>query len=352
MKGLFRVILLIINLLFAGALIVSTLAGSIEPSRMAVVSILSYGYVIFVLANVLFIIMWLCFSRWEFLISVAAIVSRLSFIPLFFQIGGTTEAVQDEDVLRVMTFNMHDLNGLDSDTLMKADSGAVLFLRMLNEEQPDVICIQEYNARRKLGLKDSLAALGYTNHYSVHGEKKMAQNILFTRLPIVRGDEMNERTKFYVDLKKGDNLVRVCCVHLDSYELNEDDYESLERLTHAKTDSSTHKLLHKFTQTTRQHEQEWKEELLPLIESTGIPFVIAGDFNDTPASYFYQQASKLLKDSYVEQGRGFGTTYHGPFPAFRIDYILHSPDMEALSYKRISTPISDHYPIVVDLRIH
>ena len=51
MKGLFRVILLIINLLFAGALIVSTLAGVIEPSRMVIVSILSYGYVVFLLAN-------------------------------------------------------------------------------------------------------------------------------------------------------------------------------------------------------------------------------------------------------------------------------------------------------------
>ena len=56
-------------------------------------------------------------------------------------------------------------------------------------------------------------------------------------------------------------------------------------------------------------------------------------------------------DPYVNQGRGFGTTYHGPFPAFRIDYILHSHDFESLSYKRVKTNISDHYPIVVQLRL-
>ena len=90
MKTILRVILLIINLLFAVALVASTLAGKVEPSRCATVSILSYGYVVFLLANAAFIIMWLCLSRWEFLISVAAIVCRLSFIPLFFQAGGTS----------------------------------------------------------------------------------------------------------------------------------------------------------------------------------------------------------------------------------------------------------------------
>lgn len=350
MKGLFRTILLIINLLFAGALIVSTLAGSIEPSRMVVVSILSYGYVIFLLANVLFIILWLCLSRWEFLVSVAAILVRMSFIPLFFQVGGTAEPVRGDDMVRVMTFNTHGFEGLDSDTLMTRDSGAVLFLQLVAEEDPDIICLQEYQGRRKNRIGDSLAALGYKHHFGVHGAEKPAQCIVYTRLPITQGQMMDEKTKFYVDLKKGERALRVCCVHLDSYELTSDDYESLERLSHAQTDSSTHKLLHKFTETTREHEEEWKTELLPLIESTTTPFVLAGDFNDTPASYIYQQASLLLKDSYVEQGRGFGTTYHGPFPAFRIDYILHSSNLEALSYKRITSPISDHYPIVTDLR--
>ena len=200
-------------------------------------------------------------------------------------------------------------------------------------------------------MKEKLAERGYIYHYGVHGESKPSLSILFSRWPIVKGEMMDKKTKFHVDLQKGDHRVRICCVHLDSYELNDSDYESFERLSHAKTDSSTHRLLKKFAETTRRHEQEWKEELLPLVQSSQVPIIIAGDFNDTPASYIYQQATHLLSDPYVEQGRGFGTTYHGPFPAFRIDFILHSRDMEALSYKRISTPISDHYPIVTDLRL-
>ena len=42
MKKILCIILLIINLIAAAALILSTLAGAVEPSRMAVISILSY----------------------------------------------------------------------------------------------------------------------------------------------------------------------------------------------------------------------------------------------------------------------------------------------------------------------
>ena len=134
---------------------------------------------------------------------------------------------------------------------------------------------------RKIGiLKEKLAERGYKYHYGVHGESKPSLNTLFSRWPIVRGEMMDKKTKFHVDLQKGDHRVRICCVHLDSYELNDSDYESFERLSHAKTDSSTHRLLKKFAETTRRHEQEWKEELLPLVQSSQVPIIIAGDFNN------------------------------------------------------------------------
>jgi endonuclease/exonuclease/phosphatase family metal-dependent hydrolase len=351
MKKFFRVILLIINLLFALLLVLSTLAGKVAPSRFVPISILSYGYFVLLLCNVLFVIIWLCLSRWEFLVSVAAIVLRLSFVPLFFQVGGNTDAEPADDVVKIMTFNTHGFGGLDSDTAMTKDSGAVIFLSIVDEVQPDVLCLQEFFSPRHVKVADSLKARGYVNHYGVHGQNPASQVILFTRLPMVRTHDMDKKSMFSVDVKKGDSEVRVCCVHLNSYQLTEEDMVGFESLSHAKPDSNTHRLLRKFKETTLQHEQEWKQELLPLVESSQLPFVLVGDFNDTPASYIYQQATELLIDPYVEQGRGFGTTYHGPYPAYRIDYVLHTPDLEALSYKRVNTYISDHYPVVVSLRL-
>lgn len=352
MKKILCIILLIINLIAAVALILSTLAGAVEPSRMAAVSILSYGYFIFLLANVVFIIVWLFLSRWEFLVSAAAIAVRFSFVPLFFQVGGNQDAEPADDTIKILTLNTHAFKGLDSDTLMTADSGAMLFLELIDREQPDVMCLQEFFRPKRLSIVDSFEARGYKYHYGVHGSNTRSQAILFSRCRMVKGYDMDRKSKFYADIEKNGHTVRVCCVHLDSYQLNDDDLESFENLSHAKTDSSTHRLMKKFAETTRQHEREWKEELYPLVEESTVPLIIAGDFNDTPASYIYQQATEVLADPYVEQGRGFGTTYHGPYPAFRIDYILHSHDLEALSYKRIPSAVSDHYPVVVTFKIH
>ena len=216
--------------------------------------------------------------------------------------------------------------------------------------QPDVLCLQEFFRTRHVPVADSIRKRGYKYHYGVHRTNVASPLILFSRYPIVQVHDMDKQSKFCVDIEKDGHEMRVCCVHLDSYQLTDSDLKGFEQLSHAKPDSNTHRLLRKFKETTLQHEKEWKEELLPMVEASNIPFVLMGDFNDTPASYIYQQAKDYLRDPYVEQGRGFGTTYHGPYPAFRIDYILHSPDLEALSYKRVKTNISDHYPIVVVLR--
>lgn len=351
MKRFFRAILLIVNLLFAVALLLSTLSGSVPPSRFVPISILSYGYVVLLICNVAFVIMWLCLSRWEFLLSVVAVVARISFVPLFFQVGGSMEAEPADDNIKIMTFNTHAFAGLDTDTAMTSDSGAMEFLRIVDNEQPDVLCLQEFFRPRHVAVADSLQAMGYKYYYGVRQRSVSSPLILFTRCKIVEVHDMDHQSKFAVDIERGGSVLRICCVHLDSYQLTEADMEGLESLSHAKPDSNTHKLLRKFKETTLRHEQEWLSELLPMVEAAEVPLVLAGDFNDTPASYIYQKARRLLLDPYVEQGRGFGTTYHGPYPAYRIDYVLHSPQMEALSYKRVNTYISDHYPVVVTLKL-
>lgn len=351
MRRFLHIILLFINILFAIGMLLSTLAGSIAPSHFAGISILSYGYFILLLVNILFIIFWLCLSRWTFLVSLAAILLRYAFVPLFFQLGGTTEVEDpDNEYLKIMTFNTHGFGGLDNDTLMTTDSGAVMFLSILDEEQPDVVCLQEFFQPRQISFADSMEHRGFHHYYGVRGKSLYSPIILFSRCPITMVHDMDNESKFYVNIQKGEHQARVCVVHLDSYQLTPEDQQGFEKLTHAKPDSSTNKILKKFTETTRSHELEWKEDLLPLIEKTTDPLIIVGDFNDTPASYIYQQATDHLVDSYVEQGRGLGTTYHGPYPAYRIDYILHSDDMEAVSYKRIKSNISDHYPIMAQLK--
>ena len=52
-----------------------------------------------------------------------------------------------------------------------------------------------------------------------------------------------------------------------------------------------------------------------------------------------------LKDAFRISGAGWGRTYSGSFPSFRIDYILHDKSMKSFGYTTHKIELSDHYPV-------
>ena len=79
------------------------------------------------------------------------------------------------------------------------------------------------------------------------------------------------------------------------------------------------------------------------------PYIIAGDFNDTPTSFAVSQMAKGLRNAFREKGVGLARTYNGDFPNYQIDYVLASNQFDVRSYRIIEEKLSDHYPIVSDL---
>lgn len=92
------------------------------------------------------------------------------------------------------------------------------------------------------------------------------------------------------------------------------------------------------------------------------PIIAAGDFNTTSRSTAYELVTADLKDSWVEAGFGFGTTFPGgpysPTPLgvsvpdwlLRIDYVFHSGELIATDARFAPWDgTSDHRPIAVTL---
>lgn len=89
------------------------------------------------------------------------------------------------------------------------------------------------------------------------------------------------------------------------------------------------------------------------------PAILLGDLNISDQSDAYQAVMAAgLRDSFREVGWGFGATWPTPrlfsripLPAFvRIDYIFHTPELQATSARVEHTAdASDHLPVVVDL---
>lgn len=102
--------------------------------------------------------------------------------------------------------------------------------------------------------------------------------------------------------------------------------------------------------------------LAPLLQE-GAPVIVAGDLNMTDQAPEYRWLRHAgLVDTYREAGWGFGLTFPAnpitrvfgqpfpPFPLVRLDYILHSPGVQA--QRTTVWPdagTADHYPVVADL---
>ena len=53
-----------------------------------------------------------------------------------------------------------------------------------------------------------------------------------------------------------------------------------------------------------------------------------------------------LMDAFVEKAAGaWGHTYIGDFPSFRIDRLLHGPELEAYDFRTLPEELSDHRAI-------
>lgn len=342
-----------LNALFAILLLASSVAGICAPSKFVWFSLLSYAFLPLLIINAAFILIWLFFKCREFLISAVVIAARCMVIPLVLQLGGTAEPPQSEDradadMLKVMTFNAHGFLGRDRGA-MEPSANAECFIRILMGENPDIICMQEFVDAKGSCVLDSLKILGYKNIYSLNMSDKGVPYgaTIFSKIPFDYVSSVDEQRKFYVDITKDGRKLRVACMHLSSYHLGAADRVNISDTKPSdSTAAKTHSIVKKLKANVISHETEWKEDIEPMLSESPYPMLVMGDFNDTPTSYLYAKMRHRLKDTFVEKGSGIGTTYHGNFPAFRIDYIWHSPELRALAYHRVNTTISDHYPLV------
>ena len=354
MKKAVKIAFLLVNLLVTSFFVLSTMAGHWQPvGKLSVgVSLLSYGFVILWVLNLACALIWLVFgSRW-FLLSLGALLLRMSYIPLYVQLGGGVKETDNKNTITVLDFNLHTYTGPTSNADLK-DTNAKGFLRLVDSLQPDIICLQEFSRKTKhVNVVDSLRSMGYrycSNADNINTDKP-GMEAMFSRLPVIATHKIEGNGRFYADIVAHGDTLRVFCLHLGSYSLDDSDMEELTNIKHGEIETADSPTLRKFVSTIRTHGKEWRL-VEPYATSTPYPTLYCGDWNDTPASYFYQNLTKHATDTYCQCGSGFSTTYHGPFPAFRIDYICHQGDIEALSYRCIKSDISDHYPITATFAI-
>jgi endonuclease/exonuclease/phosphatase family metal-dependent hydrolase len=304
------------------------------------------AYPIWTAGNFLFVLYWILFKKRWFLLSTGILLIGIPFHSGFFRIDSSSgELSKAGDPLKVMSFNVR-LFGLYKWGSNKETRDRIF--RFLESEQPDIACFQEYFYSREKGYFDTKAPLrerldaDRVHQAFAHsgGEKHFFGIATFSKNPIIEKGriEFPEGQKnicIYSDLLVQGDTIRVYNAHLGSIRTRGDKLNSLKGWR-----SILGKLKNAFIRRAEQ-----SERISSHMQDCPHPILLCVDMNDTPSSYAYQRFASFLEDSFIRSGSGFGRTYRGKMPNFRIDYIFHSRDFHSFDHQVRPEELSDHRPV-------
>ncbi|MEW9124823.1 MAG: endonuclease/exonuclease/phosphatase family protein, partial [Thermotaleaceae bacterium] len=78
--------------------------------------------------------------------------------------------------------------------------------------------------------------------------------------------------------------------------------------------------------------------------------ILVGDFNTTGDHVDMYNFKKYLIDTAEVFEEHYQHTYDGIVFKSRIDYILTTQDFETLQYEVVDTDVSDHFPVIAELK--
>ena len=175
---------------------------------------------------------------------------------------------------------------------------------------------------------------------------------LYSRYPIVQWDQVafpgdSGRIGFIwadVLLPEGDTL-RVANVHLVSTDV--DLREAQSEQAKAGWWQSAKLLLRRMVRRAEPRSVQ-AEALAAWWAESPRPVVVLGDFNDGPTSATHRRLRGLGRDSFIECGAGWGSTYRGlRLVPLRIDWVWTSGPWTALEHRVVKQTWSDHNPVRV-----
>lgn len=356
--------ILLSNFIAAGLLLLSYTASFLDPSPFWPVAFFGLAYPLFLLLNLLFVIYWLLRSPKYALISFCCILIGYSFLTSYIGFRESTAIAvpkSSKNFIRVMTYNVHNFKqfGDKNDQFTKDQ-----ILDIIRKEQPDVLCIQEFFSREKgeYNFRKLISEILQSEHYyfvpSISNDYESIGMAIFSKLPILKKgniafENVTGNEALYIDLKFKGRPFRIYNVHFQSISFQPEDYQYLKEVTkEIDTDvKSSRRIGSRLKQAFLKRSNQVKM-VKEHADNCKIPYLIAGDFNDTPVSFAVNTMADGMHNSFQKKGSGFGITYNGDFPNFQIDYILASKQFDIKNYLIIDKKLSDHYPVRSDVELN
>lgn len=354
---MFNKIVLWLHYLIIVSLLVAVACKYVSPVIFWIPAFFGLAFPFLFAANCILIIFWLAQFKPVLIFGLVVLIISVPTAYRYVQISSQSTDKEDKP-LKITSYNcmLFDLYNWyhNHETRPKIFGN-------LADIQPDILCLQEFYTSEQEGDYNNIDTIKRTlNLQYYHCEYTTTLRELdhwgmatFSKYPIVNQGKIVFNTTsnnicIYSDIVINTDTIRVYNVHLQSISFSKGDNKFLEDVISEKNAQDE-------MNNSKNILRRLKRAFIKRSEQVGMismhmkicPYkiILCGDFNDTPASFAYQQLSKNLNDCFIEKGLGFGRTYAGKWPQFRIDYILHNKQLTCNRYKRSNETFTDHYPI-------
>lgn len=322
--GIFRSIFTVAHVVIVLLLGATMLNAYIPPKVFPLLNLLSLAFPFLMIVNLLLCFFWI-FS-WRKRAFVFLLISTLFLTPVRRWINYSEPKSEKAD-FKVLTFN-NKYN----------DYGLEEVKNYIKSFNADVIFLQE-SGYSGLGNSDFEEM-----KYSLHNRRIS----FFSKYQIVEQDTIpliDKGKSVYADVIIKGKRIRFINVYLEPFQLHKSMVKPTEDLEENGTKAKS--LVRRFMPIFKKHEEQ-VQILKSFIEKSPYPVILAGDFNSVPNSYEYYTISGVLKDCFLESGKGFGTSFHDYKIPIRIDYVFSSENLKSTYYQvDRSQKLSDHYPVLV-----
>lgn len=348
-----------------------SLTPFIPPTVFPFMTLLSLGYLPMLLVYALTALAWSFVSRKKAIMLL--IISLVGFKSFFATVGlnvfqGEWKPGKDSTSIRVLCWNVNALGNpwKAADT---PGSTRQQILKFIQESDADILCLQDValNEAGEVSLDfvnnitGVMEAGGYScytyPYYFQYKGSNYSDKIgvaLFTRLPCTDSGVIvpsQHEKAGYIDLLFRSKPLRVYAAHMTSMSLwpNTREGAGLNYLEGDSTQIKAKTIAGKLMSYGELHARE-AMTLKAEMNKSPHPLILGADLNSVPSSFVYHHLKSGLRDAFLQKDFGVGGTYNRIFPKLRIDVLLHSPQLEVVQFTRPTPQLSDHFPLIADLK--
>lgn len=355
-----------VSVAVAIAFILSMAARWIHPARYGLLSAAGLMMPVLFIANFFCLLYWIMRWRTGVVVPLAVFLIGIWSITMFFKpqfIENYTDLSKDRSIVSVMTYNVRGM-------IQEVDHKAKTFvssmddiISVIDSLKPGILCMQEFQSTRGYSrhhFEEELPQLPYKRvRYNIGGDGDLGWGVaIYSQYPILNSGHLDfegtSNSIIWADIAANRDTVRVFNAHLQTTSITASDHEFIVNMEFVTDSTRSNKMKRMVGKLSNNYviRAGQADTLARSIKESPYPVIVCGDFNDTPMSYAYRKINKRLRDSFREAGSGYGYTYRGFFNLLRIDYIMHSKNIECVEYVSPSFGYSDHNPVAVKLRLN